>query len=396
MFEIDEYVHAQGKIEPESETKILSHLEGGVIEKIFVKEGDVVQKDQVLCQLSDISSQASYQESLKTYYLNWSQIIRLKSQIAEQELDFPEEITNFSPELVNEMKDQYKSRMDALRNEKKILLAQLQGSNSELKDMRTRIINLTRLHQLSKERTEILELLHNKQLLSKTQYIQSKLDTANRKMDLESAQINIAKLIARKNEAKGKLKQVKLRYNTQDWEELKNYEARFIEATKLISAAKDRLDRTNIVSPVYGIVQQLFVHTSGAAVMGGREIMSITPLKDTLLIEANVFPQDIGFIHPGAPATIKVSAYDYSIYGGLDGVVETISPDAIQDPKDPNRSYFRVLIRSKTNTINYRGKHYTIKPGQTVQADIITAKRTIMQYIMKPIAKSLEDPMRER
>jgi adhesin transport system membrane fusion protein len=396
FFEIDEYVHAQGKIELESEVKTLSHFEGGVIQDILVKEGDVVKKDQVLLQLKDVSSKATYQESLLNYYLHWAEILRLKAQINQIPLSLPAKITTNVPKIVQEVLERYNARMAAYQNDELILTNQLSGFKSELNELQKKIENLKKLHTLSKERTELLTHLVNQNLLAKTQYLQSKIDTANRQMELDSAQANISKITARIQEGENKLIQVRHRYNMQDWQELKDHQLKFAEATKMIAAGKDRVERTDIKSPVFGIVHQLFVHTIGAAVTSGRELISIAPIKDTLLVEANVLPQDIGFIREGDPATIKVSAYDYSIYGSIKGVVKKISPDAIQDPKDPQRSYYRVHIRTNKNTIEHNGKSYTLLPGETVQADIITAQRTIMQFLLRPIAKSLADPMRER
>jgi len=396
FFEIDEYVHAQGKIQPESDTKILSHFEGGVVQDILVKEGDIVKENQVLLRLKDVSLKATYEESLHNYYLHWAQILRLKAQINQQPLTLPEAIQTFSPEIVKETVQRYNSRMDAYHNDQMIIKDQLEARESDLAELNKKIENLGNLYTLSLERTNLLGQLVSKNLIAKTQFIQSKLDTANRKMELESAKSNVGKLTAMMHESRDKLGQVKLHYNADDWQQLKDHGLRFTEAKKMIDSGKDRIDRADLKSPVNGIVQQLFVHTIGAAVTSGKELISIVPLKDTLLVEASVLPQDIGFIRKGQPVTIKVSAYDYSIYGGLEGTVEHISPDTIQDPKDPQRTYYRIQIRTAKNIIDHLGKSYTIIPGETVQADIITAKRTIMQYLLKPIAKSLADPLRER
>lgn len=396
FFEIDEYVHAQGKIEPESEIKKLSHFEGGIIDNIFVKEGDRVKKGQVLLTLKDISSKASYEESLHNYYQNWAQILRLRAQINDQPLVIPAAIQHYSTKIVSEARDRYNASMAAFHNEQKIINEQLIGTKSELVDLKVKINNQRRLYELSKERTELLSQLVSKQLLAKTQFIASKMDTAAKQMDLQNSIGMIDNLEGRIREAQDKLNHVKLRYNIQDWQELKDHESRLIEAKKLLQAGKDRVERGEIRSPVNGIVHELFNHTIGSAVTSGRELISVVPIKDSLIIEAMVLPQDIGFIREGDPATIKVSAYDYSIYGGLSGTVVRISPDTVQDPKDPQRSYFKVHIHTEKNTIEHHGKIYTIIPGQTVQADIITAKRTVMQYLLKPLVKTLSDPLRER
>lgn len=396
FFAIDEYVHAEGKVEPESELKTLSHLEGGVIQSILVKEGDVVKQNQILLQLNDISPKATYEEGLKEYHLLWAQVLRLKAQINDKPLILPREIEEYSHDIVEETTERYDARMATFHNEQEILVNQLTANISELEEIKKKIESLEKLNALSTERTEMLAKLVEKNLIAKTQFIQSKIDTANRGMELQSAKSSINKLTARVKEGQDKLEQVQLTYNAKDWQELRDQEQRLSEIKKTIAAGKDRVERTDIKSPVNGIVQELFVHTIGSAVTPGKELVSIVPLKDTLLVEVSILPQDIGFIRLGEEARVKVSAFDYTIYGSLGGKVEHISPDTYQDPKDPHRSYYRIHIRTEKNAIEHNGKRHMLIPGQTVQADIVTGQRTVMQYLLKPLTRGLSNPLRER
>jgi len=395
-FEIDEYVHATGSIEAESENKTISHYEGGIIQEIRIKEGDSIKKDQVLFVLKDETSKASYAESLENYYKRWATIVRLKSQIDKKELVLPKEIARYSPEIAQQTMNQYKNRLEAIKNERKIISDQLDQHQSALKTNIEKIKSLKTLHKLANEREMMMKKLKDKELISKSQHIQAQLDTENRYMDLNAAQNGIAQLEATVSEDKDKLSHVDYAYDTQDWQELKEQEIRFLEAQKAISVGKDRSERSEVKSPIDAIVKEIFEKTVGSAVLAGKPLVTIVPDNDKLIVDALVPPADIGFIRVGNPAVVKISAYDYSIYGSLRGKVEKISADAIQDPKDPQKIFFKIRIRTDQNKITHGGKDYPIKPGLTTQVDIITAKRTVMHYILKPLVKSLEAPLRER
>jgi adhesin transport system membrane fusion protein len=396
VFEIDEYVHAQGKIEPESEIKTMSHFEGGVVQGIFVKEGDRVKENQILLQLKNTAAKATYDENLYNYFFHWAQILRLKAQIDQKPLEVPLEIQGHFPAIAKDAKKHYDNRMSAYQNEVEILRDGLNVKKSDLEELVKKMGHLEKLLSLSTERTEMLGTLMEQKLLAKSQFIQSKIDTASRTMEFESVKINIVKSRAFVQESRDKLAQIRLRYDMEDWQELKEQGLKFRESIKVITATKDQIERTDIRSPVNGIVKQLFVHTIGTAITSGKELISVVPVKDTLLVEVYVAPQDIGFIQKGEKARVKVTAYDYSIFGSLEGTVEKVSADTIEDPKDPKNTYFRVHIRTQKSNIEHHGKSYTLMPGETVQADILTAKRTVMQYLLKPIIKSFSDSLRER
>ncbi len=162
----------------------------------------------------------------------------------------------------------------------------------------------------------------------------------------------------------------------------------------MIAAAADRVQRTEVRSPVRGTIKRLLINTVGGVIQPGQDLVEIVPLEDTLLIEAKVRPADIGFLHPGQPALVKVTAYDFSIYGGLEGVVEDISADTITDER--GESFYRVRVRTHDNALEKAGEPLPIIPGMTTQVDILTGQKTVMDYLLKPILKAKERALRER
>ncbi len=230
-----------------------------------------------------------------------------------------------------------------------------------------------------------------------SQLIRTKKDYADRKTQLDSAQERIKNIKAAIEEAKEKIKEIKYDYDRRDEEELKDRNLRLTEAKRIYLTAKDRLERLDIRSPVKGIVNQLHTRTIGSSVPPNGEIVTIVPIADTLIIDAQVQPQDIGFIKPNDSASIKVTAFDYSIYGSLKGHVVSISPDTVQEGKDVNqRVYYLVKVRTDINYLSRHGQKYIIIPGMTVQVDIFTGHKTIMQYIFKPLIKTISESMGER
>ncbi|MBW2520845.1 MAG: HlyD family type I secretion periplasmic adaptor subunit, partial [Deltaproteobacteria bacterium] len=195
-------------------------------------------------------------------------------------------------------------------------------------------------------------------------------------------------------EANRRIAQRKAEFKAQALDELNRRRGELNSLREIMSAGEDRVTRTDVRSPVRGTVKQLNVTTVGGVLRPGEPIMEIVPLDDTLLIEARIRPADIAFLHPGQKAMVKVTAYDFAIFGGLEGVVEAISADTIQD--DSGESFYRVKLRTKTNAMTYRGEDLPIMPGMTASVDILTGKKSVLSYLLKPILRMKQNALRER
>ena len=187
-----------------------------------------------------------------------------------------------------------------------------------------------------------------------------------------------------------------LDFAEQDLRELREAQDRLGSAQESFKTEGDRLTRTEVRSPVKGIVKQLLIATIGGVVQPGEDLVEIVPLEDTLLIEAKVLPADIAFLKPGLPASIKLTAYDYSIFGGLEAELVQISADSIKDERDPNVSYFKIRLRTMGTRLSKSAKEVSIIPGMTASADIITGKKTVLDYLLKPILKAKRNAFTER
>ncbi|MBL7479227.1 HlyD family type I secretion periplasmic adaptor subunit [Legionella bononiensis] len=344
---LDEVTTGEGKVIPSSEIQVIQNLEGGIIQKIFVKEGEIVKKDQILMQIDNTRFMSSYAEAEKKIDALKLEIIRINAEISQTEPAFPEDLKKSYPSLVKDQQSLYESRMRELVQ----LIKSLELAQKEL--------DMTR------------PLLKNGSV----------------------SEVEVIRLDRTVNEIKGNID----KFKSDELDKLNKARgdlSALIEANK---ADKDRLTRTTVRSPVYGIIKQIKTTTIGGVVQPGSDIIEVVPLDDTLLIEAKIRPADIGFIHPGQKAVVKITAYDFSIYGGLEGEVEQISADTIIDENDKkNESYYVIRVRTYKNHLGTAQKPLPIIPGMLATVDILTGKKSVLEYILKPIIKAKHSALRER
>ncbi|KTD56725.1 secretion system protein D [Legionella santicrucis] len=344
---LDEVTVGEGKVIPSSQIQVIQNLEGGIVEKIYVHEGETVQKNQVLMKISDIRFTSSYNTSLKKIDALQLEIARIMAQINNQPFVEPKGIKTNDPTYMAQ-----KALYDSKTEELKQLNSQLEVAEHEL--------SLT------------------KPLVSKG----------------AASQVEVLQLERSINEIKGKISNFK----STILERLNTAKSELAALVAADDADKDRVVRTTVRSPVKGIVKKIQINTLGGVVQPGVDIMEIVPIEDTLLIEAKIKPRDIGFIHPGQNAMVKITAYDYSIYGGLPGKVEQISADSMVDQKNNNKeeSYYLLRVRTTKNYLGTKEKPLNIIPGMQASVDILTGKKTVMQYLLKPILKAKQTGLRER
>ena len=345
--ELDEVTVGEGKVIPSSQIQVIQNLEGGIVKKIMVKQGDVVEPGQVLMLLDETLFRAKYNELFKKREDVNIELMRLKAEMNNQPLKYDEKIKERNPALVSTEI----AIFDARKNERDQLKQDVKLAQKEL--------NMTE-PLVSKGAASPVEVLRLKRTVSE---LKGKLHAYN------------SKTVERYNEAQGE------------------YEA----LSEEMLAAKDRFNRTTVRSPVKGIIKQIKVNTVGGVIKPGMDILEIVPLDDSLLIEAQIRPDDIGFIHPGQKAMVKITAYDFAIYGGLPGKVEQISADTIIDEQDKQQeSFYLIRVRTKKNHLGSDKKPLQIIPGMKAQVDILTGRKTVMDYLLKPILKAKQRALRER
>jgi membrane fusion protein, adhesin transport system len=353
FFKIDEVSKGDGKVIPSSKEQVIQSLDGGILTAMNVKEGDRVQQGQIIATLDQTRSNSNLEESIAKYYSALASQARLYAEVNNSALVFPKELNDF-PELRSAETNLFKSRK-----------ANFEASIANIRNSRTLIES---------------QLAINERLA---------IEGAASTVDV----INLRKQLVDLNMREADLQKQFVVQSHQDYTRVKG------EADTLapvVKGRKDMVDKSSIKSPVYGIVKDIQVTTVGGVVPPNGTLMNIVPLDDTLLIEARIQPRDVAFIRPGLPAQVKITAYDYTIYGALSGEVTTISPDTIKDEVKPDLVYYRVYIRTDKDYLETdNGKKYFITPGMVATVDIKTGQKTILQYLLKPFNK-INEALRER
>jgi len=353
LFNLDEVTTGSGKVVPSSHEQVIQSLEGGIIHKLFVHEGDIVERGQQLAQLDRTKTESSVLESGSRLNAALATAARLNAEVNSRELVFPAELDD-DTDLVRQETALYHSRRESLEK--------------GLEGLRQGVALVQR------------ELSLTQPLVKQG----------------AASSVEVLRLQRQKNELENKITEMQNQYYVRAREELAKANAEIEAQRSVMRGREDSLTRLTFNAPVRGIVKDIDVTTVGGVIPPNGKLMSLVPLDDQMLIEAKISPRDVAFIHPGQKALVKITAYDYSIYGGLEGEVTLISPDTIQDEVKRDVYYYRVYIRTSSNhLVNKQGKEFPIFPGMIATVDIKTGSKTILDYLLKPLNKAKE-ALRER
>ena len=356
--EVEEITEGEGKVIPISGEQIIQNLEGGILAELDVKEGQVVEKGQALLKIDPTKADAAFQESYNKMIALQGSASRLRAEVYDKPLTFPQEVEAY-PDIIRNEQEAFNSRRRALNQSVSGLERSLAMIDKEV-EITTPLV--------AKGLISDLDLMK-----SKRQAIETRLQITERKN----------KFIAEANQ------------------ELAHVESELAQARENAVGRQDTVKRTLVKSPLKGTVKNIKVTTIGGVIAPATDIMEIVPLEDQLLIEVKIQPKDVAFLRPGLDAMVKVSAYDYSIYGGLSGKLEQISPDTLRDEHSNAAKagisdvYYKVIIRTNSATLKRGGKEFAIIPGMTTSNQIKTGKKTILEYLLKPVFKARE-AFRER
>ncbi len=392
--QIDEIVRGEGTVVPRSENKMVQNLEGGIVEKLLVKEGDIVKKGQILLKIDNGKSQSDYNATnLKSLELT-ARIVRLEAEVNNKEFDAEEFSSNeISQYIMNEEK-LYTINKNNIESEIMVLEEQLKQKKNDLSAARSSIGYLRNEYNLISEEVRIAKPLVARKIRSKVDFLKLKREANNIRKELANVRISIPKTESLINEVKSKMVEIRDKFRKVSQEELNKTVAELERVNANINNLKDKVVRTNVYSPTNGIVQQIFFNTIGGVIKPGENLVEIVPTGETLLIETKIKPADIAFIYFKQNAKVKFTAYDYSIYGVLEGSVIKISADTEID--DDKESFYTVHIQTNENHLTKGDRELSIIPGMVVNVDILTGKKTILDYILKPILKAKQYTFTER
>lgn len=388
---VDEVTRGEGKVIPSRQLQVVQSLDGGVVADILVKEGQLVEKGQLLLRIDETRATSGVRESAATGLALQARAARLKALADGTAFQPPVAHDADEQATVDEERRLYQSKQSELETMLSINRQQLAQREQELSEMKARKTAAERGLELSQQELNKTKPLLSTGAVSEVDILRLERDVSRYRGDAEQAAAQIARVQAAIGEAQRKIEETALNFRNEARKDLADVQAKLNALTEGAVALNDKVAKAQVRSPVRGRVQRLLANTIGGVVQPGKDIVEIVPLDDTLVLEAKVLPKDIAFIHPDQKALVKFTAYDFSIYGGLDAVVENISPDTVTDERG-NAFY---LVRVRTAKANF-GEKMPVIPGMTAEVDVLTGKKTVLSYLLKPLLKAKAYALRER
>lgn len=392
---IDALTRGQGKVIPSNKIQVIQNLEGGIVSEILVEEGAQVKKGDILIKIDDTNFASAFIESQLRYNELEAKTIRLLAESSGDIFRVSPEIKKKSPELIKHEFSLYLTNKEQLQNNITIYQRRLKQKRNELKEAQAKQKQLTTNFELINREVELNRPLVKKGIISEVEFLQLQRQASTIKGEMSATELSIPRLISVIEEQKNNIQELVLDFHNAAKEAYNEAKAEMNRIEKTNIAREDKVKRTFVRSPVDGTIKQLLVNTVGGVVKPGMDIIEIVPTQDNLIIEAKIRPADIAFLYPGQRAIVKFSAYDFAIYGSLQGTLTHISAGTIIDEID-KQSYYLVHIKTDKNHLESKNKKLNIIVGMTADIDIITGKKTVLDYILKPILRAKENVLSER
>jgi adhesin transport system membrane fusion protein len=387
---------------PSSDIQKVQNFDGGLVSDILVKTGDHVDKGDPLMKIDTTRFQASVEEVKEERLTLLARKARLNAQLEYNprkklnKIDFPTEVEGFVKymELENNI---FQNKVEEYQSSLKILELQFEQKVQEKKEIESTINQLGKSVKIVKDQLQTIERMVRSGSKSRVELLSMQKELNQLEGDLSAAKLSLPRSEMSIVESENKIREKVKAFRSETYSELQEVESELNKLESRLVSESDKLEKTTIRSPVNGRIKQININTIGGVVKSGVDLIEIGPDSDILLVEAKIDPKDIAFISPAQKAVVKITAYDFSVYGGLEGKIIEISADSIVDPDSKDgKSFYRVVVQTDKNYLERNGEILPIIPGMVASVDIITGKKTIMDYFLKPIIKVKENALHER
>jgi adhesin transport system membrane fusion protein len=398
---LDEVKRGNGKVIPSRQIQTVQSLEGGIVTEILVREGMSVKQDQSLVRIDDTNFASQYGEVRERRGSTAARVTRLEAQATvAPKLEFAEALIHENPRAVETEQAVFEAQLRKLAQDIEVIEKQATQKRQELAEFTASETKLTQTQLLMQREVALTRKLYEQRVVPEIEMLRLERQATDLRGQIEIVKASINKSQASVQEAQARITHARTAFRAQAEDDLAKSRADLAVLDENIKAAQDKVRRTDLRSPVTGIVNKLNVTTVGAVVAPGGAVMEIVPLDDTLLVEGRIRPQDIAFIHADQDAVVKLSAYESSIYGSLKGKVERISADTIIDDKgdknDRGETYYRVIVRTEKNHLGTEEKPLPVIPGMVTTVEVLTGKKTVLEYLLKPARTLRDEALRER
>ncbi len=389
--EVDEVARGEGRVIPSRQLQVVQSFDGGVVEEILVHEGQVVEAGELLLRIDPTRFISSFRENRAQYLSLQARAARLEALTSGRTWIASPELLAEAPDIVAQEQQLYDANRRELDEQLILGRTQLTQREQELNEVRAKLIQARRAHELVTQELNVTRPLLSSGAISEVEILRLEREASRTQGELAQTEAQLQRLQAAVAEGESRLRELELTANNKWNAELTETLGKLSSLAETSTGLADRIKYAEIRAPVRGTVQRLFVNTLGGVVQPGREVVEMVPLDDQLLIEAKVSPRDIAFLRPGQQAIVKFTAYDFVVYGGLPGTLEHISADTITDERD-NTFY---LVRVRTERAGF-DPSLPIMPGMMTQVDILTGKKTVLSYLLKPVLRARQNALSER
>lgn len=394
LSELDEVTRASGRIVPSKQIQTIQNLEGGIVKEILVRQGDQVKAGDVLVRLDRTQFDAEFNRNEEEYFSLDAMITRLRAESNFKEPVYEPAFVQEHGNLVEQELNLFNARNAEFTATISSLEARLRQIEQEEIEARVGMVSAQSASELASKEVEILRPLVERGIEPQLELVRAEQRKIEAEGDFQIAELGIEKAIKSVEEINLQIEAERQKFRAGVLTELNQAQTNLNQLVDSLPALSDRVNRTDVIAPTDGIINQILVTTIGGVVESGMPIVELVPLDDTLLVEAEVLPQDIAFLRPGQPARVKLTAYDFARYGALEGNVENISADAILN--DQQEYMYVIQVRTQENSLPSDDGNLPILPGMVADVDILNGKKSIMAYLMNPVLKLQENAFRER
>ena len=392
---IDEVTKGDGKAIPSSRIQKIQNLEGGIVAQIYVKEGQIVEAGAPLIRLDDTRFASNVGETEADRVAMELRVERLSAEVENRPLNITAQARKSVPNQAANEESLYMSRRQQLADEVGGLQQQLVQRQQELREFTSKAEQYRNSLNLLRQEISMSEPLVARGAISPVEVLRLRRSEVETRGMLDGTTLAVPRAQAAIGEVQRKIDETRGKFRSEALTQLNEARTDLAKTQATAKGLEDRVSRTMVTSPVRGIVKQVLVNTVGGVIQPGSDMAEIVPLDDSLLVEARIRPQDIAFLHPGQKAMIKFTAYDYTIYGGLEGTLEQIGADTVQDEEKKN-TFYLIKLRTNKSHLGSDEKPLLIIPGMVASVDIITGKKSVLSYLLKPIIKSRAEALHER
>lgn len=392
---LDRVTRGQGRVVTSNQLQEVQYLEGGIVQEILVSAGQQVAKGDVLIKLDPTQMNVEFNQGREGYNVLASRIERLESEAGLRPVAFNAALTRAAPRVVANERALYEARKAELDASLEVEMRKLDQRREALEDAKVSLATAEEALGLAAQEMNMMERLVAKGIEPQVELLRARQREAAARSDFQRGKIAVNRSEAEVAEAQGEIERIRTTFAASAADELAKSKAELEELKGELPALEDKVARTDIRAPVAGVVNRVLVSTVGGVVTPGETIVEIVPSEDTLLVEARIKPADIGFLRVGQATKVGITAYDSSVYGSMAGVIETISPDAIEDEKT-GESYYNISVRTNADALQSKRGDLRILPGMAAEVSVLNGKRTVLAYILKPLADIGDKAMQDK